>query len=62
MKLVVLVFPSINLLTNFIIGHEVSNAEVDTLKKQITAKLSEAKIVTAILNYQAELLQLKGAA
>jgi hypothetical protein len=53
MKEVVLTFPDIVSLTDFVLVHKVSHAEVDTNNRRLTATLSEKEIITANTEYGA---------
>ena len=57
MESITLIFPDTNLLSEFIIDNEISNADVSSCELRLTASLSPELIRIALQSYNAKVYQ-----
>jgi hypothetical protein len=55
MNKVVLLFPDTIALTEFLLLHRIAGAEVNTLERSLTCKLTDKQLLIACTKYQAQL-------
>lgn len=51
MNKVVVIFPTSSSLADFVISHNISNAEINSVEKTLIAPLDDDDILTAIVDY-----------